>query len=178
MCLLLLLIPEITDKTTAAEQTGSNVARDHHSRLMSTLSNFRHIQNNVECTICNLASYGRRRTKRGTIVQQAVFKGYKAAKFLLEDAQPVPKGEKIRSDKVNEFLKPGGFLRAYNEFRVLEPSNLREYGPSGYRTMMGNVGDRVLILNQKGFAGVPQLEIIKHQRESEISIIYYTDTFP
>ena len=170
---LLVLFIEIADRAMAFEEPGTNVATDHNSRLAWKTSNFRHIRADVGCTDCDVDNYYRSRTKRGIIVNPAVFKGYKAAKYLLRGAQPVQKGEKLLRDKVNEFQKLGGYQRAHTEFLALQPSNIRIAGPPGHRTMMGNVGDRTLILNEKGFADMPQLDIIKDQSGPEISIIYY-----
>ena len=171
-CILVLtvLLPSLLEQATAAKQSGP----DNYARMISAVTNFRQFQNGAGCATCKLAS----RHPRGTIVYQSAFKGFKAAKFLLDDAKPVPKVDKLLREEVNEYLKPGGYVRAYNEFRILEPSDLREYGPAGYKTMMGNVGDRVLILNERGFADLPSLEIIKDQSGRDINIIYYTDSFP
>ena len=184
MCFLfqLAILPlflKIADRTTAAEQTGSNFVRDHHSRLMSTLSNVRRIQNNIDSNICNIANYDRERSKRGSFVKQAAVQGYKAVKFLLKGAKPLPKSELERLRNIDEFQNTGGFMRAYADFRVVvKPSSIKEYGPKGDRGIFGRVGDRLLMLHEKGSAGVPHMAIVKARSGPDIyraKIIYYTD---
>ena len=121
---ILVLLIEIVDRAIATVKPGTkpctNVATDHHSRQARKTSNFLHNRADVGCLDCNAANCGRRRIKRGIIVKLAEFKGYKASKYLLRGAQPVPKAEKLLRDKVNEFQKLGGYQRAHTEFWTSE----------------------------------------------------------
>lgn len=132
-------------------------------------------RSNSGCTGCTITHHGIGLTKRAVIIEQAVFNGLKAAKFLLKEAKSVGKEDKLLGANIKEFQKTGGYLRAYTDFRALAPSNVRDLGWPGYTRLMGRVGDRVLILHHKGFTNASMLEIIKDQSGPEMSIIYYID---
>ena len=114
-------------------------------------------------------------TKRATMVGQAVFQGLKAAKYLLRGSKPVAKGNKLLDEGINEFQKSGGYQRAYLDFHTIQPSNIKELGPPEWSRLTGKVGDRVIILNKKGYFDAPMIEVIKDHAtlKPHIDVIHY-----
>ena len=53
----------------------------------------------------------------------------------------------------------------------------RESGPPGFSTRIWNVGDRVIIVYQKGTRNGTTIEILKDKGEPDNNVIYHIDTF-
>lgn len=101
--------------------------------------------------------------------------GNKAVKSLLKGTEEVPSAKR----KLREFIKNGNYNDALRDFRRVHPRNVHgTYGIGGER-MIGEMGDRTIILTRGMYRKTGRkvtIEIIKSKYfESGIERITYID---
>lgn len=116
-------------------------------------------------------------TKRATVGNK-LFQGLKAVKYLLKDSKPMKDRPKFMTDDINEFQKSGGYRQAHRDFLAIKPRIINELGEPGSSVTMGQVGNRLVILYEKGYSNMPMIEIKKVIGRSfspDLDVIYYKD---
>lgn len=99
----------------------------------------------------------RRRRASHIIISKAIIEGIKAVKRLSTGATKVPTDKKYR-----KFEKPGDFGKAVQDFEGLLPNGAHDFKmPDGVSGKAGRVGDRLLVLRNKGDSGKPTITIMK-----------------
>ena len=120
------------------------------------------------------------RRKRGSVVYLPVLiakrEGKRAFQKLIHGAKKTPS----YTEEFKYFLKPGGFEKALQDFKLLRPKAVIEFGGDGDEAAiwMGRVGDRKIILKKQGTTGTPTIELIKLRPESTyhiMDVVTYVD---
>lgn len=104
-----------------------------------------------------------------------VRKGAEATMVLLRGAKRVPSDD----NSVRVYQKQGDYNTAVMEFDRILPEDVKHmYLPDGSKGMVGHVGDRMVIVESKGYTGHPTMMIMRNVGrgdEGSDRIIYIQD---
>lgn len=109
------------------------------------------------------------RQKHAILIGPHVLEGLRAAKSILKGYKRVP--ERMRHfNEMEEFQKRGSFIEAWDDFHSVDPQDITETGIPGQMRLVGKIGDRTLILQQRGLTDEPSLEIVKGAGTAKLNI--------
>lgn len=98
------------------------------------------------------------------ILGEAAILGMKAAKHLRRGAKRL-----LTDQKHRVYEKSGTFDRAVEDFFSAKPSDHHDFKmPDGVYGKAGTVGDRLLVVRNKGATGEPTLDVIKIEKQEKV----------
>lgn len=164
LCLRVLLIILVTSVTPTAPSTQFKIFKSMG-------------ENTCKESPCQLLQNRREAKRAASIVNIAIRGGKRAVLKLLQDSKQLSENTLYRN-----YVKSGGITRAKSDFEALRPNNVLEHiTDDGSQVRIGQVGDRNVIISNKGKNGQPIVMIQRRTYPSDQQgppywhhITYYT----